>query len=153
MRGAYLDRERAFFNGTSLFLLPEGADAEPVELVLERPDTAIAEHWRVATAMRAVEVDAQGFGRYAAADYDELIDHPFEIGSHAAVDFVAAGVPHRLVVAGRIDADLDRIATDLSQLCACQIEFFGRPAPFTSYTFLGLAVGNGFGGLEHRAFY
>lgn len=151
VRGAWFDRERAFFNGTALFLLPAGKEEEAVELVLEQPQGEFADGWRVATAMAAVERDAQGFGRYHAANYDELIDHPFEIGHHAVVSFEAAGVPHRFVVTGRIDADLDRLATDLTQLCAEQIEFFGRPAPFDNYTFLGLAVGNGYGGLEHRA--
>lgn len=151
VRGAWFDRERAFFNGTALFLLPEGKESEPVELVLEQPPGDYAEDWQVATSMSAATVDAQGFGRYHAADYDELIDHPFEIGHHAVVRFEAAGVPHRFVVTGRVDADLDRLATDLAQLCATQIGFFGRPAPFASYTFLGLAVGNGYGGLEHRA--
>lgn len=151
VRGAWFDRERAFFNGTSLFLLPAGRDDERCALSIERPaDDGMAD-WQVATAMPAVDVDAAGFGRYAAADYDELIDHPFELGRHAVVAFEAAGIPHRLVVTGTIDADLERVAVDLMQLCTAQIDFFGRPAPFASYTFLGLAVGNGYGGLEHRA--
>ena len=150
VRGAWLDRERAFFNGTSLFLLPEGRESEPVELEVERPAFAQATDWHVATAMPAIAVDAAGFGRYQAADYDELIDHPFEIGVHTTVEFKAAGVPHRFVIAGRHDADTDRLATDLAQLCTAQIDFFGRPAPFERYAFLGLAVGNGYGGLEHR---
>ncbi len=152
VRGAWFDRERAFFNGTSLFLLPEGHEDESVELRLERPRLPAAADWKVATAMPAVETDADGFGRYRAADYDELIDHPVEIGRHAVVDFEAAGVPHRLVVTGRCeDADLERVAVDLSQLCTAQIDFFGRPPPFDAYVFLGLAVGDGYGGLEHRA--
>ena len=60
-------------------------------------------------------------------------------------------MPHRLVVAGRFESDLDRVATDLALICTTQIEFFGRPAPFDRYWFLGLAVGEGYGGLEHRA--
>ena len=149
VRGAYFDRDRAFFNGTSLFFMPEGRTDEAVELSVDRPPHAT--EWQVATAMQSADIDAQGFGRYVAENYDELIDHPFEIGNHAVVEFEAAGVGHRLVVAGRFDADLDRVAIDLTQLCAAQIEFFGRPAPFSNYTFLGLAVGNGYGGLEHRA--
>jgi predicted metalloprotease with PDZ domain len=129
--------------------MPEGRTNEAIELTIEPP--AHASDWRVATAMRAAVVDGSGFGRYLADDYDELIDHPFEIGKHAIVEFDAAGVWHRLVVAGRFDADLDRVATDLTQLCTAQIDFFGRPAPFPNYSFLGLAVGNGYGGLEHRA--
>jgi predicted metalloprotease with PDZ domain len=150
VRGAYFDRQRAFFNGTSLFLLPEGQDGTPIELTLERPRFAAA-GWRVATAMQSVAVDAEGFGAYQADNYDELIDHPFEIGEFSTVEFSAAGVPHCLAIAGRIDTDRERLATDLAQLCTAQIDFFGRPAPFDRYVFLGLAIGNGYGGLEHRA--
>jgi predicted metalloprotease with PDZ domain len=149
VRGAYFDRHRAFFNGTSLFLLPEGRTEEPVELMLIPP--AHAKEWRVATAMAAADVDESGFGRYRAADYDELLDHPVEIGDYREVEFTAGGVPHRFVVAGNFDADLERVATDLAQLCATQIDFFGGKAPFPGYTFLGLATGDGYGGLEHRA--
>jgi predicted metalloprotease with PDZ domain len=151
VRGAYLDRRRGYFNGPCVFLLPEGRDAEPVELTLERPRTPICDGWQVATAMRAAEVDEAGYGRYEASDYDELLDHPFEISIFESVDFEAAGVPHRLVVAGRFESDLERVAADLKQICEAQIDLFGRPAPFDRYCFLGLAVGDGYGGLEHRA--
>lgn len=151
VRGAYLDRRRGYFNGPCLFLLPEGRAGEPVEMTLSAPEDGAAAAWRVATAMPAVDVDGRGFGRYRAADYDELLDHPVEIGDFAAVEFEAASVPHRLVVAGRFESDLDRVAADLRQLCETEIDFFGRPAPFPAYTFLTLVVGSGYGGLEHRA--
>ncbi len=61
-------------------------------------------------------------------------------------------MPHHLVVAGRFESDLERVAADLKQICETQIEFFGRPAPFDRYWFLCLvAGGDGWGGLEHRA--
>jgi predicted metalloprotease with PDZ domain len=152
IRGAYFDRERAYFNGTSLFLLPVGREGDAVELGLEPPALPYARDWQVATAMRPEAVDSRGFGRYLADDYDELIDHPFEIGRHEVVGFEAAGVPHRFVITGRSDgADFERLATDLGRLCTAQIGFFGEPPPFDRYTFLGQAVGNGYGGLEHRA--
>jgi len=151
VRGAYLDGTRGFFNGTCLFLSPHGREHEPVELLLELPEDPRCAKWRVATAMTPVDVDARGFGRYRAADYDELIDHPFEISDYAVVDFQAGGVPHQLIVAGRHEADLDRVAADLSQLCDAHNDFFGGTPPFEHYRFLGLAVGEGYGGLEHRA--
>lgn len=151
VRGAYIDGRRAYFNGPCVFLLPEERANDPVELTIEPPTGARCAAWRVATAMRAADVDARGFGRYEAVDYDELIDHPVEIGAHEEVVFEAAGVAHRLVIAGRIQTDLERVARDLTALCTTQIDFFGRPAPFDSYLFLGLAVGEGYGGLEHRA--
>ena len=151
VRGAYLDRQRAYFNGPCVFALPEGRDAEPIEVTLEPPPHSRCEDWRVATALAPGELDERGFGVYHAQDYDELLDHPVEIGEHESVRFEAGGVPHHLVVAGRFEADLERVAVDLKQLCTAQIEFFGTPAPFDRYWLLGLAVGDGYGGLEHRA--
>jgi predicted metalloprotease with PDZ domain len=151
VRGAYLDRQRAYFNGPCLFLLPEGRDAEAIEVTLEPPPHSLCEDWRVATALGPQEIDDRGFGAYRAGDYDELLDHPVEISDFESVEFEAAGVPHHLIVAGRFDADLDRVAADLALVCTAQIDFFGRPAPFDRYWFLGLAVAEGYGGLEHRA--
>ena len=151
VRGAYLDRRRGYFNGPCVFVLPDGRDAEPIELTIEPPRHALCEDWRVATALTPVNVDERRFGIYSAADYDELLDHPVEISDFESVEFEAAGVPHHLVIAGRFESDLERIATDLRQICEAQIDFFGRPAPFDRYWFLGLAVGDGYGGLEHRA--
>jgi predicted metalloprotease with PDZ domain len=151
VRGAYLDRQRAYFNGPCVFASPEGRDAEPIEVVLEPPPHSVCEDWRVATSLEAGEIDERGFGAYRAHDYDELLDHPVEIGEHESVEFEAGGVPHHLVVAGRFESDLERVAVDLRQLCTAHIDFFGMPAPFDRYWFLGLAVADGYGGLEHRA--
>src|SRR5688572_26760747 len=151
VRGAYLDRQRGYFNGPCVFVAPAGREAEPIEVALEPPPHSQCEGWRVATALVPGELDERGFGTYRAADYDELLDHPVEISDFESVAFEAGGVPHRLVIAGRFESDLDRIAADLTQLCTTQIEFFGKPAPFDRYWFLGLAVGEGYGGLEHRA--
>ncbi len=151
VRGAYLDRQRGFLNGPCVFVLPEGRESEPIEVALESPSQPACADWRVATALPAAELDERGFGTYRAGDYDELLDHPVELSDFESVDFDAGGVPHRLVVAGRFESDLDRVAADLAQICAAQIEFFGKPPPFESYLFLGLAVGEGHGGLEHRA--
>jgi predicted metalloprotease with PDZ domain len=151
VRGAYLDRQRGYFNGPCVFVAPAGREAEPIEITLEPPPQSQCEGWRVATALAPGELDERGFGTYRAADYDELLDHPVEISDFESVEFEAGDVPHRLVIAGRFESDLDRIAADLTQLCTAQIEFFGKPAPFDRYWFLGLAVGEGYGGLEHRA--
>jgi predicted metalloprotease with PDZ domain len=151
VRGAYLDRTRGYFNGPCVFVSPHGRDREPVEVTIEPPAQPVTAAWRVATALAAVAVDERGFGIYRAADYDELLDHPAEISDFESVDFEAGGVPHRLVIAGRFESDLDRIAADLAEICTTQIDFFGRPPPFDRYLFLGLAVGEGHGGLEHRA--
>ena len=151
VRGAYLDDRRAFFNGTCLFPWVHGKTSEPLQMIIEVPTPSYCQKWRVATAMTPVAVDESGFGTYAVADYDELVDHPVEISAFERRDFLAAGVPHHVVIAGRHEGDLDRLITDLIQLCETQIGHFGQPAPMAEYWFLGLATADGYGGLEHRA--
>jgi predicted metalloprotease with PDZ domain len=92
-----------------------------------------------------------GYGSYVASDYDELIDHPVEMGEFTPASFRASGVPHDIVITGRHRADLARLRRDLKRLCEKHIRFFGEPAPMKRFVFLVTAVGEGYGGLEHRA--
>jgi predicted metalloprotease with PDZ domain len=152
VRAAYLDGTRAYFNGTSVFLCPEGREAAPCRVEIVAPEGRSG--WRVATTLAADGAAPWGFGFYRAADYDELIDHPVEISDFAHVAFEAGGAVHDVVISGRHDADLDRLATDLARICRFQIELFDGPgarAPFDRYLFQVLALGDGYGGLEHRA--
>src|SRR5690606_3914371 len=151
VRGAHLDTPHAFFNGPAVFLRVHGREAEPVDVEILPPRGARYRSWRVATAMRTRGARPYGFGTYQAADYDELIDHPVEMGNFDLVTFKAAGVPHDVVITGRHRSDLRRIARDLKTLCETQIAFFGTPAPMDRYVFLVTVVGDGYGGLEHRA--
>lgn len=151
VRAAHLDRTHGFFNGTSVFLRPDGMDGQPCMVEITAPVDAACADWGVATALPAVEVDGNGFGRYRASDYDELIDHPVEMGRFQRIEYEACGVPHALVLTGRCRADGERLARDLAILCAWQVRFWGEPAPFDRYLFLAMVTGDGYGGLEHRA--
>src|SRR5258708_39271645 len=92
-----------------------------------------------------------GFGAHVTADYDELIDHPVEMGEFALASFRACGVVHDIVITGRHRADLARLRRDLKRLCEEHIRFFGEPTPMKRFLSLVTAVGEGYGGLEHRA--
>lgn len=141
VRTAWLDSQRAFFNASSLCLRAHGreADAHHIELA------HVPDGWHVATEMAVAD------GGYQAGGYDELLDHPFEIGAHWQGEFVAAGVPHRIVVAGAWPSfDGARLLADVQRICEAQIAFWGE-APFERYSFLLWAVDDGHGGLEHRA--
>ncbi|HZT54926.1 MAG TPA: peptidase M61, partial [Burkholderiaceae bacterium] len=150
VRAAFLDAQRGFFNGTSVFLRVEGRAAEPHRLELR----GLPAGWQVATALTPVEVDAFGRGVYAAAGYDELVDHPVELGRFWRGRFEAHGVPHEYVVAGALpDFDGARLLADAQRICEAQIRFWhplGKP-PFERYVFLHNLVDEGHGGLEHRA--
>ncbi len=151
VRGAHLDQTHGFFNGSSTFLAVVGQEHQPVKVTLQAPEGAPYKNWRVATAMREAGAERYGFGDYQADNYDELIDHPVEMGTFTLATFEAGGVPHDLVLTGRHFADVDRICSDLKKICEYQIALFGGQAPYDRYLFLTQVLGSGFGGLEHRA--
>lgn len=150
VRGAYLDTTRGFFNGTCVFLRVHGAEQSRHQVEIHAPRGARYRNWRLATAMRRDGAKAYGFGKYVADDYDELIDHPVEMGEFSLATYRAGGIPHDIVISGRHDADMKRLSRDLKTLCETQIAFWGE-APMERYVFLVLAVGEGYGGLEHRS--
>ncbi len=151
VRAAHLDDTHAYFNGTSVFLRAHGQDDSPCTVDIQRPAGPAYTDWRVGTALPRAGAEPWGFGTYRAADYDELVDHPVEIADFAHVSFEAGGIPHDIVVYGRQNADLERLARDLKRICETHIQLFGELPPMERYVFLVMAVGEGYGGLEHRA--
>jgi predicted metalloprotease with PDZ domain len=149
VRTAYLDESRGYFNGSSVFLCPRGRARATFEVTIGAPSAPC--DWRVATTLERVDVDARGFGRYCAHSYDELIDHPVEMSAFSHVGFEAGGVPHEIAISGTHRADLDRLTADLKRVCEWQLGLFGGDAPFSRYLFQVTAVGDGYGGLEHRS--
>lgn len=151
VRAAHLDQNHAYFNGTSVFLEVVGHGDLPCTVGIHNAPIAEASHWRVGTSLTTDGAEPYGFGRYRADNYDDLIDHPVEIANYDLVSFEACGVPHDFVLTGLHHADLERLAADLKVICEHQIRLFGEPAPFERYVFITWAVGDGYGGLEHRA--
>ena len=151
VRTAWLDGARGFFNATSLCLRVLGQEDEAHVLeVLQPPALA---HWSLATGLAPEQVNAAGFGRYRARDYDELADCPVEMGAFWSASFSACGVPHRFIVAGAAPSfDGARLVRDAQRICEEAIRFWHgeeRP-PFDGYLFMLNAVHDGYGGLEHR---
>jgi predicted metalloprotease with PDZ domain len=146
VRAAFLGAARGFFNGTSLCLQVEGREQEAHRLALG----PLPRGWEVATAL-----PASGRAReFVATCYDELVDHPFEIGAFWRGEFKVRGVPHGFVVAGAWPGfDGARLLADAQRICEAQVNFWhgaGKP-PMTHYLFLLNTVDDGYGGLEHRA--
>jgi predicted metalloprotease with PDZ domain len=155
VRAAHLDQTHGFFNGTSVFLRIEGQENVPHVVDIQRPEDPVGKAWRVATALPELKAKRYGFGSYIAENYDELIDHPVEMGTFELATFKAHGVPHDIVITGRVpNLDMPRLTADLKKVCEAQIEFFEpntKRAPMNRYVFMTMVVGDGYGGLEHRA--
>lgn len=162
VRGSHLDETHGFFNGTSVFLRVEGQDLNPCFLDIAPPNGV--EGWKVYTSLPEARghrgaARRHGFGLYLAPDYDALIDHPVEMGTPQVARFTAHGAEHELVFTGVVpNLDLTRIAEDTQRICETQIAFFEprtKRAPFLDcsdrYVFMTMVVGDGYGGLEHRA--
>jgi len=150
VRTAHLDQTHGYFNGTSLFLEVDGQSDAPCSVEITPPQRDYAAQWQVATTLPSIETERYQFGLYQAANYDELIDHPVEMGTFTLIKFSAAGIPHEMVITGKHDCDEPRVIEDLTRICESQIEMYGE-APFERYLFQVMAVGNGYGGLEHRS--
>ncbi len=149
VRGAHLDCTHGFFNGTSVFLRVVGQEDLPVTVTMEPPPPEEASGWKLATSMAPRSVDAQGFGVYEAPDYERLVDYPVEMGTFREIAFMAADVPHRMALTGRLlNLDEERLRKDLSAICAHHARFFGD-LPVDRYLFLTMVTGDGYGGLEH----
>ena len=158
VRTAWLDASRGFFNGTSLLLRVHGQEQSPHTLELFSSKASAG--WQVATGLTPDKIKKNGFGSYLAANYDELVDCPVEMGRFWSGSFVAAGIKHRFVVAGAPPSfDSATLLADTQKICEAEIRFWhgqsaGKrarsKAPHQNFLFMLNAVGDSYGGLEHR---
>ncbi|MCK4709713.1 MAG: M61 family metallopeptidase, partial [Gammaproteobacteria bacterium] len=151
VRTAHLDTTHGFFNGTSVFLEVVGQGDTACEVEIIRPECADSKHWKLATTLTRKQGGDFGFGSFQAENYQELIDHPVEMGTFTQIDFEACGIRHDVILTGRFNCDVERLSADLVKICEQHIKMFGEPAPMSRYMFLVMVVGDGYGGLEHRS--
>ncbi|MDO5542897.1 MAG: M61 family peptidase [Acinetobacter sp.] len=145
VRGAYVDQTRLYVNPACACLGLDGQEDKAIEVELFLPDEL--KHFQLATGLAAKSLVK---GRYTlkAKNYAELIDAPFELAEQTRFSFTAADIPHEFVVSGKHAMNTARMQQDIEKICATQIAMFGS-APFENYTFMTMATGNSYGGLEH----
>ena len=145
VRGAYVDQTRLYVNPACACLGLEGQEDKAVEVEVFLPDEL--KHFQLATGLMAKSLVK---GRYTlkADNYAQLIDSPFELAEQTRFSFEANGIPHEFVVSGKHAMNAARMQQDIEKICATEISMFGS-APFSDYTFMTMATGNSYGGLEH----
>lgn len=142
---AWSQRDFAFFNGTNLFLYPEGRDAAYSATVAVRTEP----DWKVATGMTPTSARLT----YTAANYHDLVDMPFFVG---AFDLDSSRVNDKWVrlatyPAGKLEGDARKeFWSQLDRMYQPMIDVFGE-APYDTYTNLLVFSDNSDGGsaLEH----
>ncbi|MFN6069914.1 MAG: M61 family metallopeptidase [Pseudanabaena sp.] len=141
VRTNHIDNTHAFFTGAAVFMYIPEQQKQSFQVEIQVPQ----ENWQIATALPNV---ANYPHIFYAKDFDTLVDSPFEIGVQEQHEFTVLGKPHRFIIWGQHNADVQRIVRDTATIVAIEAEIFGG-LPYDRYDFI-LHASNGFGGLEHK---
>ncbi len=169
VRTNHLDATHGYFNGAALFFFIPGWEHQPIRVTIVPPkpdwhvttplrsaESSSADSMNVATATptenapRTLTLSLPGEpNTFEAADFDTLVDSPFEIGSQRVYDFEVLSKPHQLAIWGHGNADPERIIEDTKKIIEVEAELYGG-LPYERYVFLLHLSNSGFGGLEHK---
>lgn len=140
----------SFFNGTNLFLYPEGRDATfPATVTIVTED-----EWKVATGMPSVGTPLAGMPRrYSASNYHDLVDMPFFVGAFDVDSQQVLGKWVRLASypAGQLAGQSRRVFWDQVQRIFPPMQAVMGETPYDTYTILTVFDSSSAGGsaLEH----
>jgi len=139
--GAQLNAHHAFFNLAQILMYPLDARSAPLRLRFSR----VPQGWRSATPLAS-----SSDGEFSAANYDQLVDSPVEIGEFQEVDFDEAGGHFRVVIdADPSDYDMTKVVAALHKIVSAATTWM-NDRPFDTYTFLyHFPRGPAGGGMEH----
>ena len=142
VRTNHLDSTHGYFNGAALFFSIFGLENSPIEVQIIIPQS----DWKISTALPLVSGATNIF---KAKDFDTLVDSPFEIGIHDIYEFEAEGIPHKLAIWGKGNAEPEKIIEDTKKIIRVEADLFGG-LPYSEYLFILHLSDSGFGGLEHK---
>ncbi|MBH8564781.1 M61 family metallopeptidase [Nostoc sp. CENA67] len=142
VRTNHLDNTHGYFNGAALFFRLPGWERLPIRVTIVPPHP----EWQVTTALPPVGEQANTF---YAADFDTLVDSPFEIGSHDLYHFEVLGKSHELAIWGQGNLQVQRMIADIQKIVQVEAQMFGG-LPYERYVFLLHLFAQAYGGLEHK---
>jgi predicted metalloprotease with PDZ domain len=140
VRTNHLDATHGYFNPAALCFYVPGYEDCPIEITIIPPDSS----WKVTTPLP--EINPYTF---LAADFDTLVDSPFEIGCQQIYDFTVLDKPHQLVTWGEGNLDPQVAIDDIKKIIEVEAKIFGG-LPYEKYIFLLHLSPSGGGGLEHK---
>ena len=138
--GAEFTPEHAFLNLAQVLIYPVRATKQVVRFrVSGQPES-----WHVATPMNR-EGDA-----FCAANYDQLVDSPVEVGRFREADFESDGARYRIVIdADEDDYDPKAIKKTVGKIVKSEVDWM-QDRPFERYMFIyHFPKEFGRGGMEH----
>ncbi len=142
VRTNHLDATHGYFNGAALFFRIPGLEQQPILVTIVPPKS----EWHVTTPLPAVPQQPNTF---QAADFDTLVDSPFEVGSHQLHQFEVLGKSHELAIWGKGNVNPAKMIPDIEKIIEVEANLFGG-LPYERYIFLLHLSSQGNGGLEHK---
>lgn len=142
VRTSHLDGSHGYFNPATVCMYAAGRTHEPLAVRVIVPS-----EWQVTTGLEASR--ASNVETFNAADYDELVNSPFECGTHRLLEFEVDGLPHRIALWGHGNEDEARLVEDTRTIVVAARDMFGG-LPYRDYTFIVHLANSRGGGLEHR---
>ncbi len=133
-----LNSDHAFFTPAALLMFPKGQIGASSTIKVNPFG-----NWKVATGLPRVEGQTNTF---RAENYDVLYDSPFEVSDFKEITFTVLGKPHRYVITGEGNYDMQRLAADTTKIIEETYKIFGE-LPYEDYTLIVNLRGGG--GLEH----
>lgn len=143
---AYARSDFLLFNGTNLFLYPEGRGFDAPAIVRIVTDSA----WRVVTGMAPTPAAYT----YAAANYHDLVDMPFFVGRFGLDSTRVGDGWARLAwypAASIVPAERAQELSQIARIIPVESAVFGE-TPWKSYTVMEIidSAYGGLSGLEHQ---
>jgi predicted metalloprotease with PDZ domain len=142
VRTNHLDTTHGYFNGAALFFRIPGWDKQAINVKITTPKP----EWQITTALPLIPGETNTF---FAADFDTLVDSPFEIGCHSLYEFEVLDKPHELAIWGQGNYDVQRMLADIQRIIEVEAGMFGG-LPYDRYIFLLHLFSQAYGGLEHK---
>ena len=153
VRTSHLDGSHGYFNPATLCMYVPGRLQQPHLITIQTP-----EHWHVTTGLPAMSTPATSgqplhdhsrHSSFLAQDYDQLVDSPFECGTHRLLYFEVDGIPHEIAIWGHGNEHEKRLIDDTRRIVETARDLFGA-LPYERYVFILHLADKLYGGLEHR---
>lgn len=139
VRTSFLDDSHGYVNGATMFLFHDQLKAVPLRVKIQP-----YQDWhQISTGLKKIDTHT-----FEAANYDNLVDCPIEIGNQRIFHFKASGIPHTVAMYGDVKYDEATLSNEMQRVCEAAATVIGEH-PCQDYTFIVHNVLVGSGGLEH----
>ena len=109
VRTNFVDEAHALINGAPTFLFVDGFENNAVDV-----EIIPFQNWKnISTSLQQKENNKW---LRTAANINELIDSPIEIGNHFSYFFEAANVSHELAIYGESNCNIEKLIADLKAI-------------------------------------